>query len=157
MDKVVYGGRSYFRYPEKGKPYYYGGGEFLHRKVWMDNNGAIPKDHYVHHRDGVKTNNKIENLELVHQKKHGIDHYNSREPIEKKCDCCADTFKTKTRRKADRFCSNKCKSKWRRDNKVDHIEKNCTHCGVAFFSNKYDKGIYCSKSCGLHSRWAGVA
>jgi hypothetical protein len=33
-----------------------------HRLVWESENGAVPSGWHVHHIDGVKTNNSIENL-----------------------------------------------------------------------------------------------
>jgi hypothetical protein len=38
---------------------------FAHRLVWMFYNGFIPEELQVNHIDGVKTNNKLDNLELV--------------------------------------------------------------------------------------------
>lgn len=39
-----------------------------HRVVWVWHNGAIPKGMVVNHKDYVRGNNKIENLELMTQK-----------------------------------------------------------------------------------------
>lgn len=36
-----------------------------HRVVWVWNNGAIPKDKEINHKDYNRANNKIENLEIV--------------------------------------------------------------------------------------------
>lgn len=38
---------------------------YQHRAVWISFNGPIPKGFEVDHMDEVKTNNKIENLQLV--------------------------------------------------------------------------------------------
>ena len=43
---------------------------FLHRAVWEHNNGKIGKGWDVHHIDGDKTNNAIENLELYTKSEH---------------------------------------------------------------------------------------
>ena len=49
----------------------------MHRYVWECNHGPIPDGMHVHHKDGDKTNNNIDNLELlaasVHSKHHGKD------------------------------------------------------------------------------------
>ena len=47
---------------------------FEHRQVWEDNRGMIPKGLFVHHKDGNKRNNNIENLELVNRTEHGNKH-----------------------------------------------------------------------------------
>ena len=44
--------------------------EFLHRAVWEHNVGKINKGWDIHHIDGDKTNNAIENLELYTKSKH---------------------------------------------------------------------------------------
>lgn len=46
------------------------------------------------------------------------------------------------------FCSNKCKSKYRRNNKLDNINKECIICSKVFSSNKYENILTCSRICG---------
>ena len=41
-----------------------------HRKVWEDYNGLIPENWIIHHIDGDKWNNKIENLEAMPRYEH---------------------------------------------------------------------------------------
>ncbi len=46
-----------------------------HRLIWEDAYGAIPKGCPIHHRNGIKTDNRLENLELCesqadHSKRH---------------------------------------------------------------------------------------
>lgn len=64
---------------------------------------------------------------------------------EKKCAQCGKTFKPKTYH--DKFCSNACKSAWRRDQGFDDVERICIQCGKVFTCNKYRKQRFCSKSC----------
>jgi len=55
-----------------------------------------------------------------------------------------------------RFCSNNCKSQWRRDSGLDNIEVKCEICGAPFMTNKYARKRFCSKECRLKAnrlRW----
>ena len=47
----------YYQSGRKGSPE-----RLLHRRIWIDNFGAIPEGFVVHHKDGDWTNNRIENL-----------------------------------------------------------------------------------------------
>lgn len=53
---------------------YYGktndGRTLLHRDIWEKSNGIIPEGFDIHHIDGNKQNNKIENLELIRKDIH---------------------------------------------------------------------------------------
>lgn len=45
------------------------------------------------------------------------------------------------------FCSNACKSSYRRKNRLDDIERVCPICGETFKTNKYRPSTTCSRSC----------
>lgn len=47
----------------------------------------------------------------------------------------------------NKFCSNKCKSSYRRKSGIDNVEKVCAYCGGVFVDNKYNKRKYCSRKC----------
>lgn len=53
----------------------------------------------------------------------------------------------------NKFCSNKCKSRWRRDNHLDDVIRTCVVCGKKFKTNKYKHTECCSKSCAAKLRW----
>lgn len=38
---------------------------YAHRWVWSNHHGEIPKGFHIHHKDGNRSNNCIENLELI--------------------------------------------------------------------------------------------
>lgn len=162
----------------------------LHRYIWEYHNGDIPKGHHIHHIDGDKNNNDIDNLKLVkaskHAKIHGkerfknnkewfakfhpkgikdaIEWHKSKEGKEwhkkqyqktkhrlhekKKftCEYCSKEYIAEDTGK-NRFCSNKCKSAWRRKSGIDDEERSCVVCGNTFKINKYSKTETCSGSC----------
>ncbi len=61
------------------------------------------------------------------------------------CEQCGEAFiSTKA---GTRFCSNACKSAFRREAGLDDIAKTCPVCGEEFRSNKYKKQVTCSRSC----------
>lgn len=63
-------GVSYYRCG----PYFQRKGKRLHRMVWEYNNGPIPDGYEVHHVDGDKSHNDIENLQLLPREEHGRLH-----------------------------------------------------------------------------------
>ena len=68
-----------------------------------------------------------------------------------KCVVCGKEFEA-INNGQNRFCSNKCKSKWRRDSGVDNETRICKHCGKEFVANKYSKTKFCSRKCSSSKR-----
>ena len=66
MERRVYGSGSITK---KGYIRYCGHGlhksKFQHRRVWEEHNGPVPDGFCIHHLDGNKKNNDIENLALI--------------------------------------------------------------------------------------------
>lgn len=56
--------------------YYQRKGVRLHRVVWKYHNGDIPEGYHVHHKDGNRANNNIENLLLMLGRDHMREHMN---------------------------------------------------------------------------------
>ena len=46
----------------------------LHRLIWEKHNGPIPKNHVIHHIDGDKLNNDINNLQCMEFGEHSTYH-----------------------------------------------------------------------------------
>lgn len=74
-ERIIYKNIPYYRYPKSAlaeRRYYFRSflGKTLHRVLWEEINGPIPKGFHVHHKDGDPTNNKIENLECLTPKDH---------------------------------------------------------------------------------------
>jgi len=67
---IMFQGKKYTRRPIG----YYGctnsGRHYLHRDIWESVNGKIPKGYDIHHKDGDRTNNHIDNLELYSKSEH---------------------------------------------------------------------------------------
>lgn len=68
------------------------------------------------------------------------------------CECCGRAFQYKSFN-IPRFCSNSCKSKWRRDAGLDNEVRTCVYCGKQFETNHYSDTLTCSKSCAAKYRW----
>jgi hypothetical protein len=159
-----------------------------HRWVWEYHNGKIPKGFHIHHKDENKSNNSIENLQIIHQKHHLSLHSSKKknrermkkladenrhltkewhasaeglawhkyhaekfkfgkwEPKKYNCEQCQTEYET-SKRSNMRFCSNNCKSAWRRKSGLDDISRICVCCGKEFLVNKYSKIKKCSKNC----------
>lgn len=83
---------------------------------------------------------------------HGAAVWAAREAVEQVCEQCGSVFENKN---VARFCSNSCKSKWRRAAGFDNVERSCELCGSTFTTNKYSRVRFCSRSCSArhqHSR-----
>lgn len=68
--------------------------------------------------------------------------------VEKEYVCleCGKNFKS-TKGYNVKFCSNKCKSAWRRKAGLDNEQRKCVVCGKEFTANKYKNVACCSKQC----------
>lgn len=72
-------GVSYYRCG----PYFQRKGKRLHRVVWEAHNGNIPADCDVHHINGDRADNDIENLQLLPRAEHHREHMSRPERKEK--------------------------------------------------------------------------
>lgn len=79
-------------------------------------------------------------------KAHAIECWKNVPVREKACECCGTTFQYRSAH-IPRFCSNNCKSKWRRDAGLDNVTRICPVCGRPFTCNRYAKTRTCSGSC----------
>lgn len=73
--------------------------------------------------------------------------YKNFKPEPKQCENCDKTFLPRKLGNQDRFCSNACKSAWRRKQHIDDEERTCSICGKSFFVNKYSDQETCSRAC----------
>lgn len=79
---------------------------------------------------------------------HGEQTWADRPYRREQCDQCGAVYESRMAQQADRFCSNACKSAWRRASGVDDEDRDCGLCGKTFRVNKYSKTTGCSRSCG---------
>ena len=122
-----------------------------HRKRHGD---EMPKDLRNLHRQ-IMLNRVIPSASEWHGSPEGIAwhkaHYDSmKEKLRRKtvqiCEQCGKEYETEACGH-NRFCSNACKSAWRRANGVDDVERRCLVCGKTFTVNKYKKTKCCSRAC----------
>lgn len=83
---------------------------------------------------------------------HGKESWEGREPVTLICDQCGEEFETLARHGNTRFCSNSCKSAWRRASGIDDERRTCAYCGAWFMVNKYSKATHCSRLCAARHR-----
>lgn len=156
--------------------YWKRGGAYLHRAVWVYHHGPIPEGHHIHHKDGDRSNNQIENLEpqdgMEHLAKHKLEwnrtaeakrmhkelglrnvhhtHENVKTFI---CQQCAKPYQA-VDCGINKYCSRICRSrsgaKKRASYKAQHT---CAWCGAVFMS-KHKQAATCSRSCAKARWWA---
>ncbi|MDW3782140.1 HNH endonuclease signature motif containing protein [Staphylococcus saprophyticus] len=117
------------------------------------------KEHYDEMIENLNTNARPKANEW-HKSSEGSEwhkkHYeNTKDKLHSKykfeCEQCGNEF-VGVNNGANRFCSNKCKSKWRRDNGLDDEIRECVYCGKSFAVNKYRNTRTCSRSCANRQR-----
>lgn len=109
------------------------------------------KNYDVHHIDGNKDNNDISNLQLINKIKHVTMHAEKQvqEKIIKICEGCGEEYESSSNiAHRQRFCSEKCKMRWRRANGVNKKEERvCLNCGELFTCEKSTPTKFCSRHC----------
>ena len=129
-------------------------GKRLHRVVYQHHNGDIPKGCHVHHKDGDRSNNQPENLELMSNSRHMSLHMQERPPM---------GFTQVARDAAAKWHGSEHGAAWH----AQHYEKfkhrlheirkyTCEQCGKEYEAMA-GKNRFCSNNCkSAHRRASGV-
>src|SRR3990167_3501438 len=162
---TVWGGRRWWL---NGGYYCNRRGKLLHRAIFRSVYGPIPDGMEIHHKDENKTNNAIENLQMLtataHRKLHALQRpkgyvawtreqrviskraqWAAREPHEIICANCGQVCITRGER--TKYCSGTCRSRQYRKEMRYTKEMQCGYCGKVFLGQIHDCPIYCSRSC----------
>jgi hypothetical protein len=82
---------------------------------------------------------------------HNIHYQNNKHKLHSRkktsCTMCNKLFDAYDNGTKNKFCSNKCKSSWRRKEGLDNESRVCIFCNEVFIVNKYKKNKCCSYSC----------
>lgn len=108
------------------------------------------KRYDVHHIDGNKDNNDIHNLQLINKVKHVTIHAKTQvnEKIIKVCEYCGEEYQSSSNvAHKQRFCSAKCKARYRRVNGLNNTIRICKNCGKEFICDNTSKKVFCTRSC----------
>lgn len=155
-DAISYQGRTYKVQPSS--EYYTckrlkgGGTRLLHRHVWEDHFGTIPKGHQIHHKNEDPRDNRIENLECLSLAKHTKLHCLKRlsHPVYRKTHLA--NFE-KTQNAARVWHASEEGLKWHSENGKRIWENRfkdkpctCAQCGSSFLG-LLEKTRYCSRKC----------
>lgn len=104
----------------------------------------------VHHIDGNKDNNNISNLQLINKIQHTTMHAKEQlhTKIVKICEWCGEEYESSSNvAHKQRFCSNKCKAKYRRANGLNDTTRVCKQCGKEFICDICSRTQFCSRHC----------
>lgn len=118
----------------------------LHRAVYEYYKGKIKKKHHIHHKDGDKENNDIENLEMVSSSKHNEIHFTEerKEIAKKNYDKAREAAIRwhKTSPLSSMVHSKAAKLGWEDRPYYKHV---CKQCGKEFQTREKSCGFCCGK------------
>lgn len=126
-------------------------GKRLHRAVWEYHNGRIPKGYHIHHKDGDRTNNDIENLALILPKEHLSGHMSTPERVKQSKKTIeiarAAACKWHGTEEGYAFHSKLAKENWQKREKHTYI---CSECGKEFTTKHIygkEQNRFCNQNC----------
>ena len=122
----------------------------LHRFVWEENNGVIPKGYEIHHIDFNKSNNHISNLIMLSKEEHLEIH--SKSLTDQQRQFRRDNMNNVARPKAIEWHKSKEGLDWHKKHYQECLKESkpkmkrvCVFCGSEFIG--YSNSNYCSNKC----------
>lgn len=156
----IFQGKEYHLRESQGYFYKFTKGttSLLHRIVWISHYGEIKKGYEIHHINGDKNNNEIENLQCLSIRQHKEHHKNN----------MSDELKEKYRKnltenvrpKANEWHGSTAGREWHRqqyetmkDKLHETAEYTCKWCGKKYITKKIAKNMFCSANCRNKDRY----
>ncbi|MEV5289928.1 HNH endonuclease signature motif containing protein [Streptomyces sp. NPDC053741] len=126
------------------------------------------REHHAEERRGVVRLDQLEHLDAIRplaaewhgseegrawHREHGARTWEGREEQPRTCEQCGEGYGTIASHGNERFCSNKCKSAWRRAAGFDNEPRTCEQCGEVWTVNRYSRARFCGRACSARNRW----
>ena len=142
----------------RGKNYYFCGSYYqkrgvrLHRLVWQDANGEIPKNCHIHHKDKNKANNQLSNLECLSFVEHAREHNDeakkevSRKNIKEATKAAVFWHKSEEGRAWHKL---HWQTSFREKFTKKDFKKNCQICSTEYYTTlqNRDRSKFCGNNC----------
>ena len=158
---IEYKGIKFYRYPHSkhsacrryytpGEHYKKRGVDWLHRQIWKDAYGEIPKGYQIHHKDRDSLNNDPSNLECLPESEHRRHH--AEQMTTEQRDWLRRKFE-RVRQHAANWHGTEEGRQWHSENGKrawegrKAREYQCEYCGKAFTSLKLSNVRFCSPNC----------